>query len=578
VGHCPCSTVVLIVLREETLEKIRQKETAIATLDEALSKQKLQMMELENVIDCLRYGLKKEKAAIAPITLLPPEILYRIFLSSLGFRFGNVWDDYVEDEAELAEHVRRLSLVSKLWQSVIEHGPRIWTAGAFHEGGPHVARVQRWISRSGDLPLQAVLNMRLGNPLRVFWTKHIGQVLSRISSVWIKVPTPNPRAPDDDPETCHESLRLLGTAECLTELVISSFRFHDPAVMEDLGVLHFPALQLFRATNSDVLPMEAPCLRTLAISECSTICGSHLWNMITKASRLERLSLRGPTVLPVWDEHPPIPELQHLHDLALIISRQVDHPPYPDQFQMNILNACHPSALQTVTIDLTTTFWRCNLDFLPRFTSLSYLCLKLISQRPVLGGSYRSMVAIINLLEKMPNLETLRLIGKPMKREVTYEFDLLVQAFLLPEDPKVVKLCPRLKSIHLIFGLLHWPMLLHRMFHDRLGATATPTAGLEAKPTFSLLLVTVGLKHGMKHVPKRERKVSFTNTGWTNEKSLQAFERLMRTAGLGPEPDRLKPAFDIPCPKQRLAFLCDLLGHTIIPQSEPDPKMGTGNE
>jgi hypothetical protein len=120
---------------------------------------------------------EKEDSSTSPVDRLPPEILHQ-FLQYL--REFKIQESDTEDEVKLAQRVLKLRSVCKYsgWRSVIDGGGKgIWTACAFRthgEGPPHEERVQQWILRAGNHPLQTVLHMYLGRSLETFLADTLG--------------------------------------------------------------------------------------------------------------------------------------------------------------------------------------------------------------------------------------------------------------------------------------------------------------------------------------------------------------------------------------------------------------------
>src|ERR1700748_1549023 len=126
-----------LINRARTLDRIQKNEALLDSFMDSMIKMRLGLAQVEGSIQELEEIIEKDKASIAPIRRIPPEVLYRIFLCMLGSETYHTtlgWDRPYEDDNMIAERARRLSLVCKEWHSVIETGPRLWTTCAFHEG------------------------------------------------------------------------------------------------------------------------------------------------------------------------------------------------------------------------------------------------------------------------------------------------------------------------------------------------------------------------------------------------------------------------------------------------------------
>jgi len=115
-------------------------------------------LEFQREAEVLRTRIDQRMADIAPIRMVPPEVLYRTFLCLLEPETDTLFQPTrEEDYSKVAQRARRLVLVNKQWSSVIQNGAMFWTSCTFKDEYRYAEKIQKWMGRTENLALQAVL-------------------------------------------------------------------------------------------------------------------------------------------------------------------------------------------------------------------------------------------------------------------------------------------------------------------------------------------------------------------------------------------------------------------------------------
>jgi len=454
--------------RAEILEDIQRRRKELAALEEAAAQ--------------LRQTIEKEMSLVSLFRLIPPEILKCI----LGYLIeGDIHD--LHSLAESTEQVRRLMMVNKCWHSVIMRSPTFWTVCEFLERAPFAKRSQKWILRSGNLPLQAsVVFMSDAYPQQV-WRRALKSVRSRISSLRLASPDPDLNSPYE----LFGWSDNLGNIPNLTHLTLENIT-QTPAGGHGIDhpppTLQLKSLTHFHLIHCCIFPLiEAPALQTLHCSNDTRITASGVWQMLAAAPHIREISLCETTTLgpcPLQgtesDKNFADISLKHLRTLQL-----VPIPPEEDlagivnpELRSALFNNCHSSKSALQTLEFTDCYLNLQephageqpdllLGVLDNLTGLT-LHIDIYSSR------YELLKAIVRLIQGCPCLESLALRGNNNSFGV---FDIIFQCLLSPSGScsDTQMNCPQLSTLTLDYGAVKWHAILRTLYKQR--AASEPRQG-----------------------------------------------------------------------------------------------------
>jgi hypothetical protein len=538
------------------VESIQHNGTLLASIEDSIRELKIKLDNQEREAEGIRRTIAVQEASIAPISYLPVELLSRILLFTIDPTDFSKYQE--KDEGIEAEQVRRLSLVSKDWHSVIQHGPAFWTTFTFYESSSEIvlhSRFQRWVAKSGSLPLRVVFHMHSGMGLWKFWYSHFEQLSSRLESVWLECPGKHSGGID---------CRLGGVTafkkfKCLERIVIRGFG-KIPDYYEPASVPRLPALRSLYLSANEAPSFQAPSLRNLYLSASSRIDLERLWYIVANAPRLTRLNLFQTKVIYTSLSPSRVPKFRHLMELG-----SLTYPP-PDDFQLLLMRNCNPTNLRSLTINFTPAFGKMVLASpLPDFASLKLLILEVDdfkeSRTRIREVDYGSAAGIIHIMERAPNVEDFEIL-----QTLAWQLDLVIQALLPSTDPTSPQIFPRLRYLKLRKGTIRLPTILHEVHRSR----------LQADNAFRLILTKMRINPcGMAETDERKfpTPCKFGRVQ-TDEDIPQELGRLIEETGLETTEwlEKIQSLFSIGSPQSRLEFLCNLFEHPI-----PPPPVGDGD-